>query len=90
VEGGTVALPLAAISHQIGRQNRRSLWRRSEAARPCALALHFVRRERVEEVRRWLANYQKLKDAIEAICELNHDLLRPDRAASKPRKKQHD
>jgi hypothetical protein len=62
----------------------------SEAARPCALALHFVRRERVEEVRRWLANYQKLKDAIEAICELNHDLLRPDRAASKPRKKQHD
>jgi hypothetical protein len=49
-----------------------------------------VRRERVEEVRRWLANYQKLKDAIEEICELNHDLLRPERAASKPRKKQHD
>jgi hypothetical protein len=37
-----------------------------------------VRRERVPEVRRWLANYQKLKEAIEAICELNHDLLRPD------------
>ena len=49
-----------------------------------------VRRERVEEVRRWLANYQDLKEAIEAICELNHDLLRPERAASKPRKKQHD
>src|SRR5262249_61134869 len=49
-----------------------------------------VRRERVEEVRRWLANYQELKEAIEAICELNHDLLRPDRAASKSRKKQHD
>src|ERR1700758_1615580 len=49
-----------------------------------------VRRERVEEVRRWLANYQELKEAIEAICELNHDLLRPERAASKPRKKQHD
>src|ERR1700751_4899765 len=36
-----------------------------------------VRRERVVEVRRWLANYQELKEAIEAICELNHDLLRP-------------
>jgi hypothetical protein len=49
-----------------------------------------VRRERVEEVRRWLANYQELKEKIEAICELNHDLLRPERAASKPRKKRHD
>src|SRR5215467_4089063 len=49
-----------------------------------------VRRERVEEVRRWLANYQELKETIEAICELNHDLLRPERAAPKPRKKQHD
>jgi hypothetical protein len=37
-----------------------------------------VRRERVVEVRRWLANYQKLKQAIETICELNHDLLRPE------------
>jgi hypothetical protein len=36
-----------------------------------------VRRERVAEVRRWLDNYQKLKQAIEDICELNHELLRP-------------
>ena len=42
-----------------------------------------VRRERVDDVRRSLANYQKLKEAIEAICELNHDLLRPDAASSK-------
>jgi hypothetical protein len=49
-----------------------------------------VRRERVAEVRRSLANYQKLKEAIEAICELNHELLRPDAAASKPRRKPHD
>ena len=47
-----------------------------------------VRRERVAEVRRWLGNYQELKEAIEAICELNHDLLRPERAASKARRKQ--
>ena len=44
-----------------------------------------VRRERVAEVRRWLDNYQELKEAIEAICELNHELLRPERAASKAR-----
>src|SRR5487761_2690235 len=49
-----------------------------------------VRRERVAEVRRWLNNYQELKEAIEAICELNHDLLRPERAAKKVRRKQHD
>ena len=49
-----------------------------------------VRRERVAEVRRWLSNYQELKKAIEAVCELNHDLLRPEWAAPKRRKKQHD
>lgn len=37
-----------------------------------------VRRERVVEVRCWLDNYQKLKKAIESICELNHELLRPE------------
>ena len=36
-----------------------------------------VRRERIAEVRRWLDNYRKLKEAVEAICELNHELLRP-------------
>ena len=37
-----------------------------------------VRRERVAEVSRWLDNYQRLKQAIEDICELNHELLRPE------------
>ena len=49
-----------------------------------------VRKERVAEVRRWLSNYQELKGAIEAVCELNHDLLRPQRTGSKPRRKPHD
>jgi hypothetical protein len=44
----------------------------------------------VGEVRRWLDNYQKLKAAIEAICEFNHNLLRPERSASKARRSQHD
>jgi hypothetical protein len=49
-----------------------------------------VRRERVAEVRRWLDNYQKLKQAVEAICEFNHDLLRPDAAALKAGRKRRD
>lgn len=48
-----------------------------------------VRRERVAEVRRWLGNYQRLKAAIEAICELNHELLRPERPR-KPASKRRD
>jgi uncharacterized protein DUF6788 len=47
-----------------------------------------LRSEMVPLVRRWLANYQRLKQAIEAICELNHDLLRPDEDG--PRRKSRD
>jgi hypothetical protein len=46
-----------------------------------------VRRERVAEVRRWLDNYQKLKQAIESICELNHELLRPERHRRRARRR---
>ena len=49
-----------------------------------------LRRERVAEVRRWLRNYQKLKEAIEVICELNHEVLRPEQAPSKRRSKPRD
>jgi hypothetical protein len=49
------------------------------------LSLHS---EMVPVVRRGLANYQRLKAAIEAICEINHDLLRPDE--STPRRKRRD
>ena len=55
-----------------------------------------LRPERVCEVRRALANYQKLKAALEAICELNHQLLRGDDEPSArptrrtPRSNRHD
>jgi hypothetical protein len=49
-----------------------------------------LRRELVPEVRRWLDNYQKLKEALEAICELNHQFLRPDATASKRGRKRRD
>src|SRR6201993_1809446 len=29
-------------------------------------------REQIEEVRRWLGNYHKLREALEEICEFNH------------------
>src|SRR5512145_928663 len=49
-----------------------------------------VRRERVAEVRRWLDNYRKLREAIEGICELNHDLLRPEGAVARGGRKKRD
>jgi hypothetical protein len=49
-----------------------------------------LRREQVPQVRRWLNNYRKLKDKLEAICELNHDLLRPDSAAPESRSSKDD
>ena len=35
-----------------------------------------LRRDQKVQVERWLANYHKLKDKLESICELNHVLLR--------------
>ena len=49
-----------------------------------------LRREQIDEVRRWLGNYHRLKDAIEAICELNHALLRPHGAAQRRARKARD
>lgn len=37
-----------------------------------------IRKQQVAEVRRGLAKYQKLKAAIEQICEINQELLRDD------------
>jgi hypothetical protein len=49
-----------------------------------------LRREQVDEVRRWIGNYRKLREALEEICELNHALLRPDGAAPRRARRQHD
>jgi len=37
-----------------------------------------IRPEQREQVERWLRNYHQLKEKLEAICELNHGLLRPE------------
>jgi hypothetical protein len=44
-----------------------------------------IHSEQAPQVRQWLTNYQKLKSTIEAICELNHVLLRPDSSVLKTR-----
>jgi hypothetical protein len=44
-----------------------------------------IHSEQVPQVRQWLDNYQKLKTTMEAICEFNHVLLRPDSFARKTR-----
>lgn len=35
-----------------------------------------IRPELRQQVERWVQNYQKLRAQLEAICELNHELLR--------------
>jgi hypothetical protein len=35
-----------------------------------------LRGEQIAEVGRWVQNYKNLREALEAICELNHQLLR--------------
>jgi hypothetical protein len=37
-----------------------------------------IHAEQKEQVQRWLRNYRKLRAKLEAICELNHELLGAD------------
>ena len=46
--------------------------------------------EQVPQVRRQLDNYQRLRAALEQICELNQQALRADVADSKLRRRNRD
>ncbi len=46
-----------------------------------------LRAEQVPQVRAWLANYHRLKATVEQVCELNHQLLRPEAPRPTPRKR---
>ena len=37
-----------------------------------------IRPEQRKQVEQWVENYQKLRAKLEAICELNHELLKPE------------
>jgi len=39
---------------------------------------YSIRPEMKPQVERWLKNYHELKSKLEAICETNHALLRPE------------
>jgi len=41
----------------------------------------------VEQVRRWIGNYQQLKRALEEISEINRELLRRQQSALRARKR---
>ena len=43
--------------------------------------------EQVEQVRRWIENYQQMKDRLEKISEINRELLRRDKSAKKKQRK---
>jgi len=38
-----------------------------------------IRPEQKKQVEQWVRNYQKLRAKLEAICEMNHELLKPER-----------
>jgi len=40
---------------------------------------YSLRPQMKTQVEQWLSNYQQLKAKLEAICELNHVLIRPEK-----------
>lgn len=38
-----------------------------------------IRPEQRKQVEQWVQNYHQLRAKLEAICEINHELLRPER-----------
>jgi len=57
----------------------------SPSAIPAASSQISLPQERVADVRRYLANYRKLKAALEKMCRLNQQLLRSEKAGAKTR-----
>jgi len=42
--------------------------------------------EQVDQVRRWIENYRRVKDDLEKISDINHELLRRSRPKKKAKK----
>jgi hypothetical protein len=47
----------------------------------------IISADQVEQVRRWVENYRRLKDALEGISEINRELLRREQNALRARKR---
>ena len=46
----------------------------------------IISADQIEQVRRWIENYQRLKDDLERISEINRELLRREQNALRARK----
>jgi len=46
-----------------------------------------VPRDRVEQVRRWIENYHRVKERLEKISDINRELLRRGKSQKQPREK---
>jgi hypothetical protein len=46
-----------------------------------------VSAEQVDQVRRWIKNYQQVKSALEKVSEINRELLRRQQRALRARKR---
>jgi hypothetical protein len=47
----------------------------------------IISADQVEQVRRWIENFQRLKDDLEGISEINRELLRREQNALRARKR---
>jgi hypothetical protein len=47
----------------------------------------IISTDQLEQVRRWIENYQRLKEDLERISEINRELLRRDQNALRARKR---
>lgn len=47
----------------------------------------IIAKDKVEQVRGWVQNYQKVKDHLEKISEINRELLRRERQKQRQRKR---
>jgi len=75
-------------SCKCGRGERHGpVWYLSVTLGPGRTTGGVVPAEQVEQVRRWIGNYQQLKRALEKISEINRELLRRQQSALRARKR---
>ena len=63
------------------------VWYLSVTLGPGRTAGGTIPAEQLEQVREWIANYQKVKQHLEGISEINRELLRRERQRRRKRKR---
>ena len=63
------------------------MWYLSVTLGPGRTAGGIISTDQVEQVRRWIENYHRLKEDLERISEINRELLRRDQNALRARKR---